>query len=285
MERSLASVTGHPGPRENLGQVGIDDSVIVQATRHLNKYWMLLLFSVGLGTIAGLSFVISGAQVPVLSLLCLVAFAGGVLSTWSPCGYSSLSLLRPSGTYSVSSVASWVPAFLAHGFGYLAGGAVLAAPLAFFAWLMPAGGFASGWALAVLGLIGLAYGLHQAGVVRIPYPQRRAQVPHRARMELPMWQTGLLYGWLLGLNFVTYVRTPVLYLVVAAAVLSGNVGIAVLLVLSLNLGRFLPLVVNALPVADWTVQRWMANHDQHALRADAGILLFTGSLLVVWSLA
>lgn len=285
MERSLASISGHPGPRESKGQVGIDDSVIEQATRHLNKRWMLLLFSIGLGSIAGLTLIISGAQAPVLSLLCLVAFAGGLLSTWSPCGYSSLSLLRPSGNYSVSSVALWVPAFLAHGLGYLAGGAVLIAPLAFFAWLLPAGGFASGWALAVLGLIGLAYGLHQAGVVRIPYPQRRAQVPHRARMELPMWQTGLLYGWLLGLNFVTYVRTPVLYLVVAAAVLSGNVGIAVLLVLSLNLGRYLPLIVNALPVADWTVQRWMANHDQHALRADAAILLFTGSLLVVWGLA
>jgi hypothetical protein len=285
MAQTLASITGHPGPQENMGQVGIEDCAIAQATHHLNEHWILLLFSVGLGSIAGLSFIIVGNTAPILPLLCLAAFAGGVLSTWSPCGYSSLSLLRPAGAYSASSVALWIPALLAHGVGYVAGGLVLAAVLALFAWLIPVGGFTSDWIVAMLGLIGLIYGLHQAGLVRMPYPQRRAQVPHRARMELPMWQTGLLYGWLLGLNFVTYVRTPVLYLVVAAAVLSGNAGIAVLLVLSLNLGRFLPLIVNAFPVADWTVQRWMANHDQQAARADAGVLLFTGSLLAVWGLA
>lgn len=285
MKRNLASITGHPGPQESLGQVGIEDSAIVRAARHMDKRWMLLLFAIGLASTAGLSFVINGRPPPIPLLLCLVAFAGGLLSTWSPCGYSSLSLLRPAGTYSTSTVVWWIPAFLAHGAGYLAGGLALAAVLASFAWLMPAGGLASGWVVATLGAIGLAYGLHQTGIVRVPYPQRRAQVPHRARMELPIWQTGLLYGWLLGLNFVTYVRTPVLYLVVAAAVLSGDPAIAVLLVLSLNLGRFLPLLVNAFPVADWTVQRWMANHDQHAVGADAAILLFTGGLFMVSSLA
>ena len=285
MKRNLASITGHPGPQENMGQVGIEDSAIAQAVRHMDRRWSLLLFAAGLGAAAGLSFVIDGRSPPLLLLLCLTAFAGGLLSTWSPCGYSSLSLLRPAGAYNASSVALWIPAFLAHGMGYLAGGLVLAAILGLVAWMVPTGGLASGWGVALVGLIGLAYGLHQTGIVRIPYPQRRAQVPHRARMELPMGQTGLLYGWLLGLNFVTYVRTPILYLVVAAAVVSGSPAIAVLLVLSLNLGRFLPMLVNAFPVADWTVQRWMANHAQHALRADAAVLLFTGCFFLVWSLA
>jgi hypothetical protein len=79
----------------------------------------------------------------------------------------------------------------------------------------------------------------------MPYPQCRAQIPHQARVRLPMWQTGSLDGWQLGLNFVTYVRTPILYLVLLGALLSGSIFAAVGLVLALNLGRFLPMPINS----------------------------------------
>lgn len=286
MARELVCISGIAGPQERLGQAVIDDSQIVAASgaAQADRRALLLLLSVAGGLGSGLWLAGSAGAAAALPALCLLAFVGGLLSTWSPCGYSSLSLLRPAGPYGAAAVGRWLPTLAAHGLGYLLGAGALAAGLGMAGWLLPVGGL-SGWGLVLIGAMGLAYGLHQLGLVRLPYPQRKAQVPHRARLSLPMWQTGLLYGWQLGLNFVTYVKTPILYLVVAGALLSGSVAVALVLLLSLNLGRFLPLLVNALPLADWTVQRWMAVHEQHALRVDACALLFGGTLLLVWGLA
>jgi hypothetical protein len=275
---------GYPGPQEDMGQVFIADSPLIDADRNWEKRWALLVLCISAGVLAGFMLPGSAAETLTLPLLCLTAFVGGLLSTWSPCGYSSLSLLRPAEPYGLSSLMRWAPTLAGHALGYLAGGLILATGLAIAAWLMPSAGLVGG-TLAILGIIGLAYGLHQLGIVRMPYPQRRCQVSHGARLHLPMWRTGLLYGWDLGRNFVTYVRTPILYLVVAAAVLSGSIVTVFLLILSLNLGRFLPLLVNALPIQDWTVQRWMAIHDQDAVRVDAMVLMFTGTLLLFWGLA
>lgn len=283
MAQRQGNVLGYPGPQEHLGQLHIADSPVAGAEGSWERRWALLLLCIGAGVLAGFVLPGSAVEASTLPLLCLVAFLGGLLSTWSPCGYSSLSLLRPTEPYSASSLVQWLPTFGAHALGYVLGGALLASGLAAIAWLLPWNGFFS-TTLVVLGLVGLAYGAHQLGIVRMPYPQRRCQVSHGARLHLPMWRTGLLYGWDLGRNFVTYVRTPILYLVVAAAILSGSVMAVILLIASLNLGRFLPLAVNALPVQDWTVQRWLATHEQNAVRVDASVLLFAGALLLVWGL-
>jgi len=278
------SFIGYPGPQEHMGQLHIADSTITHAVGNWEKRWILLPLSVGAGVLAGVLLPGSAAESLALPLLCLIAFIGGLLSTWSPCGYSSLSLLRPAEPYGLSSLIRWSPTLIAHALGYLAGGLVLALGLAAASSLLPWTGF-FGATLAALGILSLAYGLHQLGFVRMPYPQRPCQVSHGARLHLPIWRTGLLYGWQLGLNFVTYVRTPILYLVVAAAILSGSVATVALLIVSLNLGRFLPLLVNVLPVQDWTVQRWMAVQEQNAVRVDASVLLFGGTMLLFWGLA
>ena len=46
----------------------------------------------------------------------LASVLGGLLSTWSPCGYSSISLLRPTGPER-GAVWRWLPTFAAHGAG------------------------------------------------------------------------------------------------------------------------------------------------------------------------
>lgn len=161
---------------------------------------------------------------------------------------------------------------------------MLGGALGFATWLLPLQGFGK-VSLIALGLIAVAYALHQFRLIRMPYPQRRAQVPHDARVRFPMWQTGLLYGFALGMNFLTYVRTPILYLVVLGALVSGSVYAAIILFMALNLGRFLPLLVNLLPMHDWTVQRWLASNEHRALTADAVSLSFTGAILLVLGLA
>jgi hypothetical protein len=252
----------------------IDDRVEFPDRQSLAMRLGLATLGVGGGAMMGvMAPEISGPSGATLGLAGL-AFIGGLLSTWSPCGYSSLSLLRPQGAYSARSTLAWLPTLAMHALGYAAGGLILGGLLGALALVVPTSGTVG---LVLLGLMALGYGLHQLGLFRMPYPQRRAQVPHdaRARFRLPV--VSLLYGFSLGLNFLTYVRTPILYIVVAGALLGGSVTNALILFGALNLGRFLPLVVNAFPVQDWTVQRWLASTETRAVAFDGLILTITGA--------
>jgi cytochrome c biogenesis protein CcdA len=213
----------------------------------------------------------------------ILAFAGGLLSTWSPCGYSSLSLLRPHGRYSIQSVTHWIPTLVTHALGYALGTVLLGGSLGLVAGLLPVGGVA-GWSTAFIGLAAVGYGLHCLGLLRMPYPQRCVQVSHGARNHYPMWLIGLTYGLQLGLNFVTYVRTPILYVVVGLALISGSLSGALLLFAALNLGRWMPLLVNALPVRDQSAQAWLASNEQNARLADGLLLTAAGAAFIVFGL-
>ncbi|MDF3608023.1 hypothetical protein PE067_18950 [Paracoccus sp. DMF-8] len=162
------------------------------------------------GLAAGIAggFALKGAADPGQALwgvIGLAAVAGGVLSTWSPCGYSSISLLRASGK-GLQAAVGYIPTFAAHGLGHAAGALILGSLLGALGAILGFAGFATGFGLSVLALIGLAYGAHQLDFLRVPYPQRRAQVPHDARQRFPKWVVGALYGLSLGLDYLTYVR-------------------------------------------------------------------------------
>lgn len=279
-------VTARPGATDTRATIADElRSVpdILPTSRELCTKSKLVLASIALASGAGLAFV-PGARALTWPLLFAIAFLGGLLSTWSPCGYSSLATLRPWGSWSPQRVVAWVPTALAHALGYLLGGLVLGGALALAARLIAVPAEAS-WPVLVLAALALAYGLDQLGWLALPYPQRKAQVPHDVRLRWPMWRIGLLYGFALGLNFVTYVRTPILYLVVAAAVLSGSPATAIGLVLTLNLGRFLPLLINAFPVSDRAVQRWLAEREAASVAAGAAALLLVGAALFAGALA
>ncbi|KGJ12062.1 methylamine utilization protein MauF (plasmid) [Paracoccus versutus] len=217
-------------------------------------------------------------------VLGLAAFAGGLLSTWSPCGYSSISLLRPTGK-GARAVLDWLPTFATHGLGYALGALILGTLLGAIGGIAGLSGFATSFGLGLLAVIGLAYGAHQLDFLRVPYPQRRAQVPHDARQRFPKWVVGGLYGLSLGLDYLTYVQTPLLYLVTAAAVLSGNVAEAVALIAIFNLGRYLPVAVNLLPVTDYQIQSWLGRNQERAAIADGAILTAVGAAFAMLALA
>lgn len=257
---------------------------LVFAREYSGRTRLAGLVSAALVGVAGATFATRiDAQASTLPVLLLgFSFVGGLLSTWSPCGYSSLCLLRPVGRNSVSSLAKYTPTFLLHGLGYALGAVILGVILGLAGGLLGFSG-ASFLSLVVLGLAGLVYGGHQFGFLRVPYPQRRAQVPHDARQRFPMWFIGGLYGFSLGLNYLTYVQTPILYLVTAAAVASGNVASAIVLFLAFNVGRFLPMAVNYLPVSDITVQNWLARRQEGAAMLDGVLLVATGAALLTFA--
>ena len=237
--------------------------------------WMLSAVAVGMAAGWALSAQFSVGRALTL-ILAVLALVGGLLSTWSPCGYSSLSLLRPAGRYTFASVLRWTPTFIAHVLGYALGALVLGSALGL------AGGIAFGaipleYAAAGLALLAIAYGVHQFGFLKMPYPQRRAQVPHDARFRFRSSVIGLLYGYALGMNYLTYVQTPMLYIVTGAALASGSVGSAIAIIALFNVGRCLPVAVNFLPVSDQGVQAWLARWQERAVEIDGFVLIALGS--------
>ncbi|WP_305809681.1 cytochrome c biogenesis protein CcdA [Hyphomicrobium sp. 99] len=206
------------------------------------------------------------------------AVAGGLLSTWSPCGYSSICLLRPNGRWSARSVARWMPTLASHALGYFLGALVIGGVLGVVGYLFGLDR-ALHYTLPVYALLLVAYGAHQFGFLRVPYPQRRSQVPHDARQRFPKWVIGLLYGFSLGLNYCTYVQTPLLYAVTALALLIGSPKLAIGLFLAFNLGRFLPVALNALPISDVRITSWLARNQENAVIVDGALLCGLGAYL------
>lgn len=242
---------------------------------------VILAASAIVGAFGGAALHEAGPASPALAwVLGSVAFVGGLLSTWSPCGYSSISLLRPTGQ-GAGAVLRWMPTFLVHGAGYALGAVVLAVLLGGLGGLLGFGG-ASAFTVGVLAAVGLVYGVHQLDFLRVPYPQRKAQVPHDARQRFGKTTIGGLYGLALGLNYMTYVQTPLLYAVTLVALFSGNVAEALAIFAIFNLGRFLPMAVNMLPVPDHVIQAWLARNQERAAMLDGAILVSLGAALAVW---
>jgi hypothetical protein len=97
-------------------------------------------------------------------------------------------------------------------------GAVTAAALV--GGLLGLAGFLLGWRWAVLlaAAVALTAALRELGIVRLPLPQVRRQVPDRWRAELPLpvWSVG--YGAGLGVGFFTFQPVATFWVACAAAV-------------------------------------------------------------------
>ena len=277
----MISTSSGSGSRAATVDTGSTERVLDCVSFASSQSWRARMALLGLMLLAGVAvglWLDSKLDKPAaLSVVVLpLAFFGGILSTWSPCGYSSLSLLRPKGKYRAGSVLAWVPTLLMHALGYAAGALLLGGALGTAGYVLGADMW-PGVAVGLLALLALGYGLHQFDFLRMPYPQRRAQVPHDARFRFRSWFIGLLYGFALGMNYATYVQTPILYIVTIAAVLSGHPAEAVMLFACFNAGRFLPMLVNLLPVTDRRVQGFLARYQERAVIADGTLLITAGA--------
>jgi len=278
---------GHERPLPLLSEPGvarIPDALHFSETKPLKGRLALLLSALAVGAMGGLALHASALPVNIsltyggsLTYVgVLMALVGGVLSTWSPCGYSSLSLLRPAGRYSLRTVTRWTPTFITHALGYALGALVLGGMLGGAGWLLFAKMPAQYPALA-LAVLALGYGAHQMGFLKMPYPQRRAQVPHDARFRFRSSTIGFLYGYALGMNYLTYVQTPMLYIVTGIALFSADLKTAISIIALFNLGRCLPVAVNFFPVRNQTVQAWLARWQERAVEIDGFVLLAAGT--------
>ena len=255
----------------------VPDAISFAEPRSVTKRFVTMVTALAAGVIGGnLLESQMTASSAITSMFVVLALVGGFLSTWSPCGYSSLSLLRPAGLYTFRSVASWTPTFLTHALGYALGALLLGGALGLAGWMLFER-LPFNYMVAGLSVLGIGYGLHQFGFMKMPYPQRRAQVPHDARFRFRSWVIGLLYGFALGMNYATYVQTPILYIATGAALLSGDVTTAITIFALFNIGRCLPVAINFFPVSNQSAQAWLARWQERAVEVDGFLLLSIGA--------
>src|SRR3954470_20349822 len=137
----------------------------------------------------------------------------------------------------VQGTRSWIVSIVAFALGALATAAAVGLVVGA---LLPAGG---GGALLAAGCLALAYAAAELGLVRLPSPQLRRQVPQRWRERYPQPLTALLYGGGLGLGFVTYLPVATLLVVCGGvALVAGPLGGAAALS-GFGLGRAVVLFV------------------------------------------
>ncbi|BCX02508.1 MAG: hypothetical protein KatS3mg053_0446 [Candidatus Roseilinea sp.] len=72
-----------------------------------------------------------------------------------------------------------------------------------------------------LGVLAIAYSLHEFQFIVLPHPERKRQVPEQWRRRCHPLLTAGLYGVLLGMGFTTHIPTTSYYFVALTATLSG----------------------------------------------------------------
>ncbi|BCX04335.1 MAG: hypothetical protein KatS3mg053_2273 [Candidatus Roseilinea sp.] len=128
---------------------------------------------------------------------------------------------------------SWLAAAFVYTVGSLTGGVVTAVVLAALGSVVTAiNGKQVGFIL--LGLVAIAYGLHELQIAKLPKPEWKQQVPAWWRYSLHPYATAFLFGALLGAGFTTFIPSTSYFLVFVTPLLGGfGVGVAAFVAYSL----------------------------------------------------
>ncbi|MBB1024658.1 methylamine utilization protein, partial [Dietzia sp. DQ12-76] len=97
--------------------------------------------------------------------------------------------------------------------------------------------------LAGWSLLALMYGLHETGLVRMPTPMRRQQLPrHLRRVGRPM-RVSFYFGTLIGPGFMIFIRSSAYYLLFLGTVALANPALGAALFAAVSVGRCGPSVM------------------------------------------
>nr|WSX75706.1 hypothetical protein OH826_18685 [Streptomyces sp. NBC_00899] len=155
---------------------------------------------------------------------CGMSVAGVVAAPKQPGRKGASTPWRRLGWHAVGSVATAVPT------GALLG--LLGAPVTA---AVPVTVLLLVWAAAAI-----AYGLHELGMVRMPTPMRRRQLPRHLRKTTEPWKVSLLFGTMIGPGFLIFIRSSAYYLLVLGVLASGSPDLGAALFTLVALGRCLP---------------------------------------------
>ncbi|WP_072815433.1 methylamine utilization protein [Rhodococcus zopfii] len=98
------------------------------------------------------------------------------------------------------------------------------------------------WLLAGWALFAFAYGLHEIGVLTMPAPMRRRQLPRHLRRTMAPWKVSLLFGAIIGPGFLIFIRSSAYYLLVLGVLAVGSPALGAAMFTVVSLGRCMPSV-------------------------------------------
>lgn len=94
--------------------------------------------------------------------------------------------------------------------------------------------------LGVWAALALAYGLHELGLLRMPTPMRRRQLPRHMRKTTQPWKVSFVFGTLIGPGFLIFIRSSAYYLLALGVLAAGSPVLGAALFALVALGRCLP---------------------------------------------
>ena len=206
----------------------------------------------------------------------------GLTGAWSPCGFSMVETIGPSGhtggrRTTSAALAAFVP-------GALAGGVATFASLAALGGLVHGAGGRAAYAVAAV--IALLAAVAEARGLPI-VPQVRRQLPEHWRRVMPMPMAAFLYGILLGLGFTTFVLSFGVWALAGISLAVGDPAAGAAIGLAFGAGRAIPVLLLA-PVCQRpsgiraTEMMTMRPSLYRGARAgDAGALALCAVLMVV----
>jgi len=180
---------------------------------------------------------------PLLIALALAGLLVGATGTWSPCGFSMIETIGPTGH--TGGTRTTLAACATFGPAAVLGGALTFGVLALLGETLGAGGTVAYVAAAA---VTLAAAVAEARGVRI-VPQVRRQLPIGWRTAMPMPVAAAGYGVLLGLGFTTFVLSYGVWALMGACVAIGDPTAGLVAGLAFGIGRAVPIVILA-PLAD-----------------------------------
>lgn len=96
--------------------------------------------------------------------------------------------------------------------------------------------------LTIVGCLALVYSLRELGLVPVPAPQLKRQVPARWRLRVPARPLSVLYGLELGAGVTTLVAVAGFYVIVVWALTSGSALTGAVVMALYGAGRAVPVV-------------------------------------------
>jgi hypothetical protein len=180
--------------------------------------------------------VLSGVEIALVAAALLIGFTG----TWSPCGFSMIETIGPTGhtggrRTTLAACATFLPGALVGGvatFGFLAAAGEL---------VHGAGGRVAYVVAAAIALLAALAEARGAPIV----PQIRRQLPEHWRRVMPTPLAAGLYGILLGLGFTTFVLSFGVWALAGISLAAGDPQLGLVIGLAFGLGRAMPVVALA----------------------------------------
>lgn len=164
----------------------------------------------------------------------------GATGTWSPCGFSMIETIGPTGhtggqPTTLAACATFLP-------GALLGAVFTFGGISLIGAAIPG---EAGWAsYTVAGVVALLAAIAEARGKRIA-PQIRRQLPEHWRRIMPMPVAAALYGVLLGLGFTTFVLTFGVWALAGISLALGEPLAGLAIGLGFGVGRAIPIVALA----------------------------------------